>query len=174
MKADRSKRDRERYQALKRAGRCRCGAMAAPGMVRCKPCAKRMRDYDRERVARDRAAGLCVTCRAAPAKQGGRCEGCWTRHTKRCTDEKNATRLYREQHGQCIECEAPNSDPNFTRCADCRRANADKAKARYDARVAAGLCRCCGTRKVTAKAREAGATSCGHCLRSRRARERTL
>ena len=173
QKARRNARARAAHAKARRRGICvDCHERQVQhGRVRCKPCLEAARMACRARVARARAAGLCTTCRKRPEHHSGRCEVCHARHTAHAVATAEARRQSRIRNGDCASCGEPMTGDDYPRCAGCRQANAEKQARRVAERIAAGICRCCGRRHVTAKARQAGGTTCGYCLRKRRARE---
>ncbi len=147
----------------------------------CRQCWRRrpLRDFDKRRICREcvrlrnsarlreyretaRARGFCQACLKRPAAGGLTiCEGCQQRHREQNVERRQ--RLGRE--GRCVSCTA--SLPPGWKAASCR-ACVDYLRRRMvelrQSRLAAGLCRACGTRPRAVLVRGELATRCRRCL----------
>jgi hypothetical protein len=129
-----------------------------PGMKRCMECS--IKEGERVRAQHDARAkaGLCVRC-GAPVEDEGRltCRAC-REHQKRYNAQNAAAvkRLHerRKAEGKCTGCGERWAEPGKTLCEKCLEfgrarhrvydPDGAKAKARRQARIAAGLCVDCG------------------------------
>jgi hypothetical protein len=118
--------------------------------------AERLRRLRAEAVAK----GLCYTCRCRPVRPGTRyCESCYA------NVKKNQTAAYtkRKRDGLCPTCGGA-KDRGKIRCADCNEAERRLARARNDARYAAGICAYCENPRAFDR------RSCDACLAAAKAR----
>lgn len=138
----------------------RCGGKhpVRPGMKRCMECSIKEGERVKARHDARAKAGLCVRC-GAPVEDEGRltCRAC-REHQMRYNARNAAAvkRLHekRRAEGKCIECGQHWAEPGKTLCEKCLEAgrarhrvydpDGAKAKARRQARIAAGLCIDCG------------------------------
>ena len=75
---------RYRKKVVKRGGCIGCSAMATPGRQRCAACSAVAKMHNATREARRVAAGVCVRCGQAPAREGRRrCEPCLLKDARR-------------------------------------------------------------------------------------------
>lgn len=132
-----------------------CNLNTEPGRSRCRVCAEKVKQHDRERYQKRSAAGVCVLCgREVPIDGKTSCERCLSKYRKRyeaaavkkkteksAAVEKKTGRVYGERESQWH-------------------------KKRYAERKAAGLCGRCGYDPV-----EEGFAYCTSCLRKQRHRQ---
>ena len=156
----------------------------------CRQCWRRrpLRDFDKRRLCRRcvrlrnsarlreyretaRARGFCQVCLKRPAAGGLTiCEGCQQR-----SREQNVKRRQRlGGQGRCVSCTA-RLPPGWkaARCRACVDASRRRMAELRQGRLAAGLCRACGTRPRAVLVRGERATRCRHCLDRVAERKRT-
>lgn len=146
----------------------KCPRRAQHGSVMCADHGKRAKQQRQARLKKIRAEGRCAGC-PEQAVRSGWCAKCGGARSKSALRRDSNHRQRRERAGQCIQCGEDWISDKFTRCPECRRINALKAKERAAELIRAGLCRRCGRGKPCD-----GSTACKKCRAVRRARSKDV
>lgn len=113
------------------------------------------RQYDRDRYARRRKAGLCLNCPNRVRVRGqSRCRQCLDRNNREVANRKAAR--------QCAQCRKPHSGTT-TLCDSCRNQTRHLRHSLRESRKTEGLCTTCGGFKVNPTLAE-----CGKCRAAKR------
>lgn len=125
-----------------------CGAQADRG-TRCTGCAERDAENRRRYIARDKAAGVCITLGCSNKSRGGRvyCAVCTSKHKQAHADRQNSTR--------CMKCPNERVLPSCY-CTACKAKAVVRMKQFAAKRIAEGRCRRCGDHLL-------GSTSAQQC-----------
>lgn len=143
-------------------GVCGCGSeVRRPGRSTGPRCAKRQQRYGRQRTRSKAKLGECLRC-PAPRTKGQLCDACDERRLAH--EKREPLRDAKIRSGVCISSGCEGTAIDHRKCIECRALDAEAAQARFEERIAAGLCRC-GKARVSTPGE-----SCARCRARRRRR----